>query len=88
MAKVTNDFLKSVGAILLDREEQYGDPTKNFSDIAVGWTVILGVQVEPWQVALCMDWSKTCREIHGHKEDNLLDKFGYVEIVNRLRADT
>ena len=86
MPKPTNDFLKSVEAILHDREAQYGDPTKNFSDIASGWSVILGVPVEPWQVALCMDWSKTCREIHGHKEDNLLDKVGYVEIVNRLRS--
>ena len=61
-----------------DRAEIYGDCLENFTNIAAGWSVILGVKVEPFQVPLCDDWEKTCRIVQtpDHK-DSWRDKVGY-----------
>lgn len=74
-------------AILMDEAEatingprarDYGDAYENFSRIATGWGEILRVDVEPVQVALCMDWVKTCRLITSpHHRDSWIDKIGY-----------
>ncbi|OXE37465.1 MAG: hypothetical protein CGW95_01570, partial [Phenylobacterium zucineum] len=74
-------------AVLLDeaeklingqRHEDYGTASENFSRIAHGWSEILGHEVTLVQVALCMDWLKTCRLITspGHR-DSWIDKLGY-----------
>jgi len=62
-----------------DRQDDYGDAEVNFGNIAKGWSIILGCDVKPHQVALCMDWLKTARLINqpGH-EDSWTDKAGYV----------
>lgn len=60
------------------RHEDYGDAAENFDRIAHGWAEILGQPVTRVQVALCMDWLKTCRLITspGHR-DSWIDKLGY-----------
>lgn len=61
-----------------DRAKNYGDAAENFANIAAGWSVILGVDVTPAQVALCMDWVKTARLIKTpDHEDSWVDKAGY-----------
>ena len=37
-----------------DRGENYGHPFEDFSRTAQIWSAILGIDVEPEQVALCM----------------------------------
>jgi hypothetical protein len=64
-----------------DRANDYGSAQKNFSNIATGWSVILGVDVKPHQVALCMDWLKTARLINQPThEDSWTDKAGYTAL--------
>jgi len=61
-----------------DRQEDYGDAADNFDRIATGWSVILGTDVTPVQVALCMDWVKTARLIQSPDHaDSWIDKAGY-----------
>lgn len=60
------------------RAEDYGDVKDNFKRIAVGWSEIFGHPVSLGQVALAMDWLKTCRIIATENhEDSWKDKIGY-----------
>jgi hypothetical protein len=68
-----------------DRQEEYGPPNKNFKDIAVGWSIIFDKEVEPFEVALAMDWVKTCRALKSPElEDSWIDKAGYSAIGAEL----
>jgi len=61
-----------------DRHEDYGHPFKDFSKTARLWSVVLGVDVTPEQVALCMVCLKISRELHRPKRDNIVDAAGYL----------
>lgn len=61
------------------RAEAYGPPEVNFARIARGWEVIFGIDVQPHQVALAMDWLKTCRLLQDPTaQDGWVDKAGYA----------
>lgn len=53
------------GLINGDRQKAYAHPWENFSQTAALWSPILGVQVTPEQVALCMIQVKNYR-MGGH----------------------
>ena len=59
-----------------DRQRDYDHPYDNFTRIAKIWSAILGVDVLPEQVALCMVGVKIAREAHAPKDDNVID--GYL----------
>lgn len=69
---------EAVGLVSGDRQKAYGHPSKNFEDIARLWSVILGVEVTPAQVGMCMIQVKLAREIFVPKRDNLVDAVGYI----------
>lgn len=60
------------------RRRDYGDVKVDFVRIANMWEVILGVKVEPKQVALCMIALKISRETNKSKRDNWVDIAGYA----------
>lgn len=72
-----------------DRGEDYGHPYDDFSRTARIWSAILGVDVTPQQVALCMIGLKISREVHRPKRDNRTDIAGYAETLDMVvqRAD-
>ena len=70
-----------------DREKTYGDPGINLERIALGWSVIFGVEVTAEQVAWAMVWLKTAREVNAVSEDNLVDAVGYLALIDRIRAE-
>lgn len=59
------------------RQEQYDGPERNFGRIAKIWSGILGIEVTPKQVALCMVGLKIAREAHKGYQDNRIDGVGY-----------
>lgn len=67
------------------RADEYGDAFVSFGNIAKGWSVILGVEVPPEAVALCMDWLKTCRLLNtpAHR-DSIVDKAGYAGCYEKI----
>lgn len=67
-----------------DRNDSYDHPYANFSKIAAGWSVLVGVEISPRKVALMMVWLKCVRDSHKPKRDNLVDGAGYFRCAERL----
>lgn len=66
------------------RQGDYGHPLEDFRRTAAIWSAILGVEVTPQQVGLCMIGVKLSRECNGHKRDNLVDAAGYAQTVQMV----
>lgn len=69
------------------KRDDYGPALESFSKIAMGWEIIIGVTVTPEQVALCMDWLKTCRWLNGQQHDSLVDKAGYTGLIEVMQKE-
>lgn len=67
-----------------DRQADYGTVAQNFGLIAKLWSPILGVEVTPEQVGLCMVQVKVARQIFKPKRDNLVDGAGYFATLEKL----
>jgi len=67
-----------------DRNEQNGDPLENHQRIAKIWSVILGIEVEPYQVALCMAGMKLARLAFNPLEDSFIDGAAYLAIAGEI----
>lgn len=67
-----------------DRQDTYGPPSENFKRIADGWAVILGQDVTPEQVALCMAWLKIARLRVGPHRDSYVDGAAYMALAGEL----
>ena len=67
------------------RQEAYGKPQDNFDRVAAGWSVLLGSDVTPAQVALCMAWLKMCRLVHEATDaDGYTDGAAYIALAGEL----
>lgn len=64
------------------RSRDYGDAWENHSRVAAMWSVILGKDVDPKQVYLCLLALKMCRLIQtpDHK-DSAIDICGYGALL-------
>lgn len=67
-----------------DRQTDYGHPIEDFRRTAQMWSAILGADVEPQQVGLCMMAVKISRQCNRPKRDNLVDAAGYAETVDMV----
>ena len=85
--KEENPLLKALELTKGDRQKAYGHPSINFSNIAVGWSVIFGIRVTPEMVALANIWTKICRETHSPKPDNVVDIAGYANTLYMVKKE-
>jgi hypothetical protein len=78
---------EAASLISVEREQQYGPPAKNLGTIAGLWSQILGIDITPQQVALCMTQLKVARMISGDNNlrDNYTDAAGYLALAWELR---
>lgn len=67
-----------------DRGDDYGHPFEDFSRTAMIWSAILGIEVTPEHVALCMIGVKISRECNKPKRDNRVDMAGYAETLDMV----
>lgn len=74
----TNLIEKAERIVNQDRNTRYGGPEESFTTIAKFWSVFLGVEVSPLQVAGCMILLKLARlkKTPTH-EDSVVDGIGY-----------
>ena len=70
-----------------ERQEAYGHPLDNFTRASQIWGVILGCEVTPEQVALCMVGMKLAREAHLSKPDTVVDGIGYFLTLGMIREE-
>lgn len=83
------DLLKEAANLIYnDRQKDYGTPQVNHDRIAKLWSVVLGIEIEPWQVALCMNQVKVSRLVESpQKEDNWVDAAAYIAIGGELATE-
>lgn len=86
MSRLGSVLIEAQDLINGSRQEQYGPPTENFTNIAVGWSVLLKTPVSASQVAACMLWLKLARESYKPGHDNRVDMAGYVGLLDELVA--
>jgi hypothetical protein len=76
---------KAISLIDGDRDKQHGDRHENFGMIAALWSIFLGHEIKPHQVAWCMVLMKVARESNGtHSLDNAIDAAGYAALAGEL----
>lgn len=70
-----------------DRAKDYGDAAESFTRLAALWSPILGVDVTPEQVALCLTQLKVSRLIvtPAHT-DSWVDAAGYIALGSEIAA--
>lgn len=75
----------AIDLVNTDRQKDYDHPYENFSRIAMIWSAILGIEITPEQVALCMVGVKIARESHAPKDDNIIDGVGYFLTLAKVK---
>lgn len=86
LPKKRKEFLDAADNLINgDREKDYGDPNKNFEDIAVGWSLITGTEITSSQVTLMMAWLTIARlfKTPDHS-DSWIDLIGYAALGGEL----
>ena len=77
---------EAIRLTLGDRNSSYDDPKANHERIAKIWSVILGVELDATQVALCMAGLKLARLAHKYDDDSFIDAAAYIAIANEVRS--
>ena len=81
------NILQDVQHIVQERQNHYGNPLANFTEIAQRWSLTLKTPVTPAQVALCMIDLKISRLSHNSTHtDSLLDIIGYAECFSQIQC--
>lgn len=69
------------------RAKDYGDALEMHRRIAAGWTEIVGVDVSPSQVALCMAWLKIARLVETPDHlDSFVDLVAYGALAGEIES--
>ena len=69
----------------VDRQKNYGEPLINHQRIAQLWQVILGTEISPAEVALCMCAVKIARLVETPQhEDSYVDLVAYAAIAGEI----
>lgn len=80
-----SDTHNEVSKVLEERGKVYGDAVDMHTRIAEMWTVLLGHEVRPEDVALCMVGLKMIRALEAPDHwDNYLDMKGYTQIAEDI----
>jgi hypothetical protein len=78
-------LLQHVAGVIEHRERIYGPPQELFAHIAARWSLVLGIEVTPAQVALCLidlKLARLCRD-PAHL-DSAVDVAGYAAILREV----
>lgn len=73
------DILDEARKIVRERRAIYGSPKEDFTRIAGMWSALLGVKIDPEDIAPMMICLKLSRDQQGYKRDNMVDVCGYAK---------
>jgi hypothetical protein len=81
-------LLEQAATVVRARRQTYGQPTDLFERVAVRWSQVLGIEVRPAQVIICLIDLKVARLTHNPQHlDSVIDIAGYAGILVELRPD-
>lgn len=86
----SGELVKTTTELVEERGNDYGDYNRNLTNIGTRWSHYLnmrygvGVAIKPEDVAFMMAELKMERQCFKHKQDNIDDAMGYLEIHNKI----
>ena len=70
-----------------EKDEVYGAPLINHKRIALLWQVVLGTEISPAEVAICMALVKVARLVQTpDHEDSYIDAAAYMAIAGEVAS--
>jgi hypothetical protein len=79
------ELLEQAAGVVTRRRREYGEPVELFEQIAQRWSLTLGRQVSPAQVALCLIDLKLARLARDPKHlDSVVDVAGYAAVLREV----
>jgi Domain of unknown function (DUF6378) len=78
-------LLQHAAGVIEHRERIYGPPEQLFDHIARRWSLVLGIDVSPAQVALCLIDLKLARLVRDPSHlDSIVDVAGYAACLREV----
>ena len=78
-------LLQHATGVIEHRERIYGPPEESFAQIATRWSLVLGIDVSPAQVALCLIDLKLARLTRDPSHlDSIIDVAGYAACLREV----
>lgn len=78
-------LLQHAAGVIEHRDGIYGSPQELFAHIARRWSLVLGIDVSPAQVALCLIDLKLARLRRDPSHlDSIVDVAGYAAILSEV----
>jgi hypothetical protein len=79
--------LRRAEAVVMERQQSYGDPAASMAAVAARWSITLGKSITPAQVVLCLIDLKLARLAHdpGHY-DSAVDLAGYSALLQEITS--
>ena len=78
-------LLEHAAGVVNRRRREYGEPAELFADVAMRWSLTLGAEVSPAQVALCLIDLKLARLARDSKHlDSQVDVAGYAAVLREV----
>lgn len=85
---MTQDLInKLLEEIEASKLKEYGPASVSMQKIADVWSVLLGINIRAYQVALLYSAAKLVRASHTYKEDSYLDLIQYAKIANQIHRE-
>jgi Domain of unknown function (DUF6378) len=79
------ELLEHAAGVVNRRRREYGDPALLFENVAERWSLSLGMEVSPAQVALCLIDLKLARLARDPKHlDSQIDVAGYAAVLREV----
>jgi hypothetical protein len=80
------EALKTAAQKVQERGEVYGTPRVDMARIAAIWSQLLGVEIVPAQVPMCMIAVKLSRLVTSpNHEDSVVDIAGYAAVMSECQ---
>jgi len=79
------ELLEHAAGVVTRRRREYGEPVEVFEQVALRWSLTLGMRVSPAHVVLCLLDLKIARLARDPKHlDSQIDVAGYAAVLREV----